>query len=198
MLGEVAARVDAWVLAEGVETLSEVQSLLELGVPLGQGYYLGAPSPPWAELDSVPAEALAQGRRHRRSATPGGALGAIMEPISLCRGAEDWPREARIAVRVDRTARPIEMRLTGEDGPRLRMEYDLLRVNVDTAIAEAAVRAMSRPERLRWDPIVCIDELGGFHGIVPMQRVLPALAHTVLVTDTTPVEASVASGHTQH
>ena len=198
ILGEVASRIDAWVLAEGIETLPEVQSLVELGVPLGQGYYLGAPSAPWAELDNVPAEALAQGLYHRRFPTPGGALGAIMEAVSLCRGAEDWPRQARVAVRVDRTSRPIEMRVVGEDGPRLRMEYDLLRVNIATAIADAAVRAMSRPDRFRWDPLVCIDELGRFHGIVPMQRILSSLAQTVLASESVPMEAIVSSGHTHH
>lgn len=37
MLGVFASRVDAWVLAEGVETLAEAQRLITLGIPLAQG-----------------------------------------------------------------------------------------------------------------------------------------------------------------
>ncbi|MFO0737721.1 MAG: hypothetical protein U0270_17645 [Labilithrix sp.] len=43
-------------------------------------------------------------------------------------------------------------------------------------VADVALRAATRLERLRWDPCVCIDDRGGLEGIVPMQRLVCALA----------------------
>lgn len=51
MLGIFANRIDAWILAEGVETLGEARALDELEVPLVQGYFLSRPAPPWTSLD---------------------------------------------------------------------------------------------------------------------------------------------------
>ncbi len=36
-------------MAEGVETAEELATLVGLGVPLVQGYYLGRPGVPWPE-----------------------------------------------------------------------------------------------------------------------------------------------------
>jgi hypothetical protein len=51
MLGEFGGRIDAWLLAEGIETWGELQAFLRLRVPLGQGWLLGRPGPPWVQLD---------------------------------------------------------------------------------------------------------------------------------------------------
>lgn len=58
LLGEFAGRMDAWLLAEGVETWAELEAFLRLKVPLAQGFLLGRPAPPWAPLDPVPAQRL--------------------------------------------------------------------------------------------------------------------------------------------
>jgi EAL domain-containing protein (putative c-di-GMP-specific phosphodiesterase class I) len=41
------------LIAEGIETISELDRLVELGVELGQGYYLGRPAP--LEVEHVPS-----------------------------------------------------------------------------------------------------------------------------------------------
>jgi EAL domain-containing protein (putative c-di-GMP-specific phosphodiesterase class I) len=41
MLGEFAGRIDAWLLAEGIETPAELAAFAQLGVPLAQGWLLG-------------------------------------------------------------------------------------------------------------------------------------------------------------
>lgn len=38
-------RLDVLVVAEGIETADELRALCELGVPAGQGYFLGRPAP---------------------------------------------------------------------------------------------------------------------------------------------------------
>ena len=58
LLGEFAGRIDAWLLAEGIEAWSEVEALLRLGVPLGQGWLFGRPGPAWPRLDPGTAAPL--------------------------------------------------------------------------------------------------------------------------------------------
>lgn len=45
-----AERVGSLLVAEGIEQEAELQTLLQLGVPLGQGFYLSRPGPPWPGL----------------------------------------------------------------------------------------------------------------------------------------------------
>jgi EAL domain-containing protein (putative c-di-GMP-specific phosphodiesterase class I) len=44
-LGAVANRIDAWVVAEGVEKTAELETLGAMGVPLAQGFLLSRPQP---------------------------------------------------------------------------------------------------------------------------------------------------------
>jgi EAL domain-containing protein (putative c-di-GMP-specific phosphodiesterase class I) len=40
-----ASEIGASIIAEGVETPGELQTLREIGIPWAQGYYLGCPGP---------------------------------------------------------------------------------------------------------------------------------------------------------
>ncbi|HPA53380.1 MAG TPA: EAL domain-containing protein, partial [Thermoanaerobaculia bacterium] len=40
-----AMKMETQVIAEGIESVDELQALRRLGVPLGQGFYLGRPGP---------------------------------------------------------------------------------------------------------------------------------------------------------
>ncbi len=51
MLGTFASRIDAWVIAEGVEVEEEAHTLTRLGVPLVQGFLFARPVPGWGEVD---------------------------------------------------------------------------------------------------------------------------------------------------
>ncbi|HXP28116.1 MAG TPA: EAL domain-containing protein, partial [Solirubrobacteraceae bacterium] len=55
-LANYAERVGSLLVAEGMETEAELLALIELGVPLAQGFYLGRPGRPWPGLRvSVPS-----------------------------------------------------------------------------------------------------------------------------------------------
>ena len=45
MIGKAANRLDAWIIAEGIENSDELDQLIRLTVPLGQGFYLARPEP---------------------------------------------------------------------------------------------------------------------------------------------------------
>ena len=47
----VARNINATVIAEGIETKSELRTLMDLGVELGQGFLLSRPGPAFPELD---------------------------------------------------------------------------------------------------------------------------------------------------
>jgi EAL domain-containing protein (putative c-di-GMP-specific phosphodiesterase class I) len=57
MVGVFANRIDAWVIAEGVETAAEAERCRRLGVPLAQGWYYAAAAPPFLDDADLPAAA---------------------------------------------------------------------------------------------------------------------------------------------
>ena len=61
-----ARRTGAQLCAEGVESDEELDTLVELGVDLGQGYRLGRPGPAWPSLEPEVADEL----RRRKSRAP--------------------------------------------------------------------------------------------------------------------------------
>lgn len=50
MAGTFAGRIDAWLLAQGIENPHELDTLAALHIPLAQGYHLGRPGRPWVGL----------------------------------------------------------------------------------------------------------------------------------------------------
>lgn len=175
MVGTFASRVNAWVLAEGVETHSELEALARLGVPLAQGYYLGRPSEPWVEVaDHI--------RDHLLSlATPGTGptLRSLVESartaFSASHAATAFAHdEVDIVVVLDRHGRPVA---TLEPRGLLQAVHDTnLQINLDTPVAQAAHRAITRSEGHRFDPLVCVDNAGRFVGLVRIERLLDFLA----------------------
>jgi EAL domain-containing protein (putative c-di-GMP-specific phosphodiesterase class I) len=173
MLGELAGRLDAWLLAEGIETENELSVLRQLHLPLAQGYFLGKPAPPWTDITP-------DARSFLLEAAPSGgripALRGLIEPCATCTEAQSWPAESKLALRVDANGRPLAMSVVTEGSPAIRAEHELLRVKPESSLSAVAQRAMTRPERLRWDPIVCVDERGHLRGIVRLHRLVSALA----------------------
>jgi predicted signal transduction protein with EAL and GGDEF domain len=53
-----AEHVGSLLVAEGIESPAELRTLLELGVPLAQGFYLGRPAVPWPEVELGVAKGL--------------------------------------------------------------------------------------------------------------------------------------------
>src|SRR4051794_30104367 len=67
-----ARRVGAAVCTEGIETLDELRTLINLGVTYGQGYLLGRPGEPWVQVSPEITRALATGalRTHAQPSRP--------------------------------------------------------------------------------------------------------------------------------
>jgi EAL domain-containing protein (putative c-di-GMP-specific phosphodiesterase class I) len=171
-LGAVVGRLDAWLLAEGVERQEELDLLAGLGVPLAQGHLLGRPAPGPAELGVALACHLL-GYADRRG--EGERVGRLLEPVPAAVG--DAAQDALgagggdVAVVLDAAGVPRELVLGG----RGRRPISLT-VLVGEAVGDVARRALTRPEAVRFDPLVCVDDRGLLLGVVRFERLVHALA----------------------
>jgi EAL domain-containing protein (putative c-di-GMP-specific phosphodiesterase class I) len=183
MLGVYAGHLDAWVLAEGIETLAELETLRSLGVPLGQGWVLGRPATPWAPIAGPAHHAM-------RQAGPapverGCRVGILLERVETADAARRDEAVAALAagppdafvVLVDEHRRPVTAvtparARTGSWGP-------VLAVALSTPLTDVAQRALTRPAELRFEPVVCTDPAGCALGMVRIERIMELLARAV-------------------
>ena len=182
-LGMFTSRLDAWLIAEGVETIAELDRLLSLRVPLVQGYGLGRPRP---VMGAAQPEAVALCRRRRSVATYGG-LFDLAEQAPRVAAIEDAlvafatnPALTWIAV-VDEYGRPVGIvdRCGGVRPPLSVLHAERL--------ADVARRVASRPAADRPVPVVLCDERARLVGLVTVERLLGRLADAL---DSSPVSRS--------
>jgi hypothetical protein len=162
-LGTFASRIDAWIVAEGIERAGELQRLMQLEVPLGQGYRLGRPAP---RMEPLAVEVLKLGARVG-ARMAGSGIGALSEPVAAVASAtrtdvvaQIFARdpEAELVVVVDEHERPIAVHLA------------------QARPADVAQRAMTREPPQRFDPVAVIDDLGRLAGVVRIERLVETLA----------------------
>lgn len=103
VFGDLAGRMDAWILAEGIETVQELDSLISLGVPLGQGYYLARPAAVMlAELSPDPVAhvrgtaARTSLHAHVASLIRAASVGTDPASSDVLLGADGRPRGVRV------------------------------------------------------------------------------------------------------
>jgi EAL domain-containing protein (putative c-di-GMP-specific phosphodiesterase class I) len=101
-----ARRVGAAVCTEGIETLDELRTLINLGVTYGQGYLLGRPGDPWVQVSPELTRALATGAL-RNHVPPSSRPSSGSHPTA----AAPAPRPHR-AGSVSQYAGPVNRRLS--------------------------------------------------------------------------------------
>src|SRR3954463_92992 len=79
-LGTFCSRIDAWMVAEGIERPEEVAALQRLRVPLGQGFWLGSPSPAMEPIPPDRPRPDPRGGGSRRPGSSRSAPGVRYEP----------------------------------------------------------------------------------------------------------------------
>ncbi|MET0556429.1 MAG: EAL domain-containing protein [Vicinamibacteria bacterium] len=170
MMGSFAGRLDAWIVAEGVETLAELKALASLDVPLAQGFLLARPGPGWGSLEPTVLARLAAWQAQRNA---GATVGSVAEEAVVSpKGADASPApEGRVRVLVDEWGRPVELVLA--DGRRLG---DVLRVSSDSSAAEVLRRALVRPEQTRFAPVVIVDDQGRVESVARVERIVELVA----------------------
>ncbi|MCZ2810158.1 EAL domain-containing protein [Modestobacter sp. VKM Ac-2979] len=190
LLGTYAGRLDAWLLVEGIERPEELEAFVRLGVPLAQGYLLARPGPGWPELDPGVADRLRvlasraalvdqvaplpEVAPSVRSADPAGDPAALTAAEALL--AADPGLD--VVVAVDDLACPVYLVRAGlrHGDPGLQIVPISLRVRPSAPLAEVATRAMTRVAARRFDPVLCVDEVGRLLGLVRPERMTLRLA----------------------
>jgi EAL domain-containing protein (putative c-di-GMP-specific phosphodiesterase class I) len=176
MMGGAANRLDAWIIAEGVETLSELEELIRLEVPLAQGFYLARPA---ADMKSV-AKTTADLIRRRQGKRTTHSLEQHTRSCAACKTVDEAqllltpPSEYGIAVITDEYRRPIEL---VEHHPLLgiRTLPSFMRVNISSAPAEVLHRAITREAASRFDPIIVTGSNGECLGVTAVDQLVSAL-----------------------
>ena len=179
MVGAAASRLDAWIVAEGVELVSELEELMRLDVPLAQGYLLGRPANGFSKLEPWISEII----RRRTPKSDGPTLAehtCACEEFSTTEGgvaALTADPHLHEAVVVDRWERPIRLvhrhPLTG-----IRELSRFMRAQIESHPAEVLERALAREDALRFDPIVVVGTAGECLGIVCVDRLMRAMLGT--------------------
>ncbi|MGY2067918.1 EAL domain-containing protein [Blastococcus sp. SYSU DS0619] len=170
MIGEFAGRIDAWLLAEGVETPAELAAFTRLGVPLAQGWLLGRPAPEFRPLDPD-VERLVRTQVARARLTD--SVASLLRPVRQCVLGEE-PPGVPPAVLVGPHGEPAAL-LLGD--PRTGEVYTSpvsLRVHPSTGIDDTLRRALTRPPAQRFDPVVCTDPTGDVLGLLRVEDLATA------------------------
>lgn len=180
-LGAFAAKLDAWVVAEGIETPEQLDALVRLGVPLGQGFALGRPVAAMGELDREVARRMRQRtlsgvNTERLSGLKEAALVVPIQggPDAVTTAFAAEPH-AEHAVVLAPDGRPVGVldRPAHDRGTPPRAPLCLFGV---MPVTDAARRAMARPLGTRFDPIAIVDQRGAYLGVVPIDRIVAVLA----------------------
>jgi len=175
-LGIFASRLDAWLLAEGVETSGELERLLALGVPLAQGWFLGRPGPAMA---GIATEAAAICRRRAELADHSELLGMTeIAPRVSSRASDGELAEAFLrhpgcswAAIVDEFDRPVSIVARG-GGLRARRRVPALCVMAGDRVPDIARRIVTREAGDRFTPLAMCDEIGRLCGLIPVERIM--------------------------
>ncbi len=173
MIGLFASRVDAWVVAEGIETLADAKRLSDMRVPLAQGFLFARPSPDFTDIDADVSAQLAA-----FSDQSGDTLHRLIENVPTIRMEESvehaWGHvDSQWVVVVDREQRPH-----GLVNPAAAIAGELiatLTVNVNVRPADVAQR-VSTSRHEPGAPILVTDDRGQFLGIVTLRRLLGKLS----------------------
>jgi EAL domain-containing protein (putative c-di-GMP-specific phosphodiesterase class I) len=176
MIGRAGSRLDAWIIAEGIENQHELEELTQLGAPLGQGFYLGRPHPTMQPLATGPTETLRALNRQRLSSD---RLAPHVESCPARATSEEVQfllktRKAATVVLLDSWDRPVQI---FERHPvlGLRCLTSLMKSQIASDPAEVLQRALTRPAENRFDPFAVISSEGIFQGIVHVDRLMSAL-----------------------
>ncbi|TFD47693.1 EAL domain-containing protein [Cryobacterium sp. TMT1-2-1] len=176
MLGTFAGRVDAWLLAEGVERLEELDTLVALGIPLVQGYCPPRPAPAWVGIDEDVAIRLATRVVPGKTRVIRDFLEIVPTATSVSDASAAFVSDAKLraVVLLDEHSRPLAV--LEADASHLGVVSPGLRVNLETPVTDALGRAMTRDPSVRFEPLLATDNAGRFTGIVRLERLITALA----------------------
>ncbi|MCU1393233.1 MAG: putative diguanylate phosphodiesterase [Ilumatobacteraceae bacterium] len=179
----LAERLGVGVIAQGIEDLADLRSLERVGIGFGQGYLLARPSTERRFSTAVSGLVAAGGSGHgsgsnEQPGQSGTELARLIEAVcELTEHELDQPMTTSNGIEFEVLVTDIRepMALMRRVGRRIQ-SLSLTLVDEHAGLQQAARIAMRRPESTRFEPLVCVDELGACLGVVRVERLLSALA----------------------
>ncbi|THB63133.1 MAG: EAL domain-containing protein [Desulfovibrio sp.] len=192
-------KIGCKIIAEGIETATELSSLISMNTHYGQGFYLAKPEYPKPGLAlNLPAWSAAAPRvaEETRCSIPIRSLAEPaypIEPNTIVRDAKmvlagDEPISALVVARREKPlglvmSHHLDRALSSQYGMSLYYNREVTRimdgspliVEADTLVEAVARRATSRERAKIYDHIIITDK-GSLLGIVSVQRMLDTLA----------------------
>ena len=171
MLGEFAGRIDAWLLAEGIETHGRAGRVRAARRPPGPGLAAG---PPGARLRPARAggrSELVRAQVARAQLTE--TVASLLRPIRQHEPGEEVPAVPPVVL-VGPHGEPTGLLL---HDPRTGEAYAApvsLRVHPTAGVTETLQRALTRPPAHRFDPVLCTDANGDVLGLLRIEDLASA------------------------
>ena len=188
-LCRIADRLQATLVAEGVERVEELDWLQQAGVPLGQGWLLGHPHDdpqPLAASTAARLRSRADLATHANRATAGaimrwapGIAAAEVPPPAVATSTPGDASTAQLHVVLDDRQRPQALVMWGPNGAAGDAFPITLRTSVGTPLAHLARQIPARPSSRRYDPVVCTSADGTYLGVLDVDQLLRVLADEV-------------------
>jgi EAL domain-containing protein (putative c-di-GMP-specific phosphodiesterase class I) len=169
MLGEFAGRIDAWLLAEGLETAAELAAFARLGVPLGQGWLLGRPAPTFQPLAPEVTQLV---RMQVSRARLTDSVASLLRPVRQLEHAGHG--EVPPAVVVGPLGEPLALLLADPRTAEVYRAPVSLRVHPTDDIGETLQRALTRTPDRRFEPVLCTDPTGAVLGLLRVEDLASA------------------------
>lgn len=185
MMGGLADRIDAWIIAEGIEEFPELDRIVKLGVPLVQGFLLSRPAASLLpDLNPRVASHLASVAKTADQATSCDLAPLVdrVEPIAHPFGQEevDDRFKADMALEhlptIDELSRPGLLIRRSRVGDERRWKASPMIVHPGAQLVNVSRRAMTRASSERFSPLVYASEEGKYVGLVRIESMLEALA----------------------
>jgi EAL domain-containing protein (putative c-di-GMP-specific phosphodiesterase class I) len=172
MVGAFTGRIDAWLLAEGIETTGELAAFARLGVPLVQGWLLGRPTPGFAPLTPKVTD-MVRGQVARARLAE--SVASLLRPVRQhpAGDADDAPPPYVV---LDDDGAPSALVLAD---PRTGRPYGApvsLRVPPSAGVTETLQRALTRAPAERFDPVLCTARNGDVLGLLRIEDLASAAA----------------------
>jgi EAL domain-containing protein (putative c-di-GMP-specific phosphodiesterase class I) len=164
-IGLFAGRLDAALVAEGIERRAEHRTLAGLAVQLGQGYLFGRPARSLAANGARPAE-------EPLSALVDRDVPIVEASILDAGGSPPQSARGRAVAVVDGEGRPVGLAMPA--GPGWNRRREALLADIDDEAADVARRALRRPIATRLDPVCACLHDGRLAGLVAVDRLLAA------------------------
>jgi EAL domain-containing protein (putative c-di-GMP-specific phosphodiesterase class I) len=164
-IGLFAGRLDAALVAEGIERHAEHRTLAGLAVQLGQGYLFGRPARSLGANGARPVE-------DPLSALVDSDVPIVEASVLDAGGAPPPGARGRVVVVVDGEGRPVGLAMPA--GPSWNRRREALVADLDEGAADVARRALRRPIATRLDPVCACLPDGRLAGLVAVDRLLGA------------------------